>query len=102
MPPPDIYTRTQDYSLRAISLCQYLQEQSDRTGWVLANQYLRSATSIGANMVEAKAAESRPDFIHKCAIAQKEARESLYWLTLMNRANFTDPDRLLPLIDETS
>jgi four helix bundle protein len=50
---------------------------------VIGRQYLRSATSIGANVEEAQAAESRPDFIHKMGIAQKEARESLYWLRLL-------------------
>ncbi len=49
----------------------------------LMRQLLRAATSIGANLEEADAAQSRPDFISKCTIALKEARESLYWLRLL-------------------
>jgi four helix bundle protein len=46
---------------------------------------LRAATSIGANLEEADAAQSRADFLSKCSIALKEARESHYWLRLMHR-----------------
>jgi four helix bundle protein len=60
-----------------------VQDSGDRAGWVLAKQFLRSATSIGANLEEARAAESRADFIHKYRIALKEARESAYWLLLL-------------------
>ncbi len=73
----------------------------DRAGWIIANQYLRSATAIGANIAEARSGESRADFIHKYSIAQKEARESLYWLRLLGRAEIVAPARLEPLIAET-
>ena len=82
----DIQERAMEYALRAIGLFRHLEEKGDRAGWILGKQYLRAATSIGANMVEAQAGESRADFVHKCSIAQKEARESLYWLKLMLRA----------------
>jgi four helix bundle protein len=49
----------------------------------LTRQLLRAGTSIGANLEEADAAQSRPDFISKCTIALKEARESHYWLRLL-------------------
>ncbi|PYQ30560.1 MAG: four helix bundle protein [Acidobacteria bacterium] len=54
------------------------------SGRVMSAQLLRSGSSIGANLEEADAAQSRPDFIHKCSIALKEARESHYWLRLLH------------------
>ena len=99
--PRDICDRTLDYSLRAVALFDHLQQGQNRSGWVISNQYLRSATSIGANIEEAQSGESRSDFSHKCAIALKESRESLYWLRLLQRAKIVSPDRLDPLINET-
>ena len=62
----------------------------------LSTQLVRAATSVGANYEEARAAESRSDFIHKLRIAAKEARESSYWLQLARRAELvTDGDRSL-------
>src|SRR3954454_12980011 len=98
MQPKDICERALDYALRAIDLFDHLQQSSNRAGWVIANQYLRAATSIGANMEEAKAGESRSDLSHKCSIALKEARESLFWLRLLERSKIVAASRLAPLI----
>lgn len=57
---------------------------------VLANQLLRSGTSIGANNAEATSAISKADFKSKSYIALKEARESLYWIDLLHRNNYLD------------
>ena len=97
----DIRERTLEYGLRAVRLHQALQEQDDRAGWTVARQFLRSATSVGANIAEAQAAESRADFVHKFALAQKEARESLYWLQLLQKSGIVAGQRLSGLIDET-
>ena len=99
--PEDIRRRTYGYSLRAIKLYRALQEGKDGAGWVLGKQYLRAATSIGANVEEAQAAESRLDFVHKYGIAQKEARESIYWLKLLAESGIISGPRLRPLIKET-
>lgn len=99
--PRDIGDRTLDYSLRAVRLYQWLMQAGDRAGGVLAGQYLRSATSIGANVAEARSGESTADFIHKYSIAQKEARESLYWLRLLARSGLVPAERIEPLIGET-
>lgn len=72
-----------------------------RAAWTIANQLLRSATSIGANLEEALGSESRADFSNKNSIALKEARESLYWLTLLERAKIVADSRLAPLMQET-
>lgn len=99
--PPDIRRRTYGYSLRAIKLYRALQQSNDGAGWVLGKQYLRAATSIGANVEEAQSAESRPDFVHKYGIAQKEARESIYWLKLLAESGVIPSHRLKPLMKET-
>jgi four helix bundle protein len=62
----------------------------------LTRQLLRAGTSIGANLEEADAAQSKPDFVSKCTIALKEARESHYWLRLLRASGkMQDGDRLL-------
>ena len=99
--PQDVRERALHYSLRAIKLYQVLQKGKDGAGWILAKQYLRSASSIGANLEETQAAESRADFIHKHGIAQKEARESIYWLKLLALSEMLPIDRLRPLMKET-
>jgi len=70
-------------------------------GWALGRQYLKSATSIGANIEEAQSGESRADFVHKYGIAQKEARESLYWLRLLAESKILPKHRLNPITHET-
>ena len=99
--PKDIRKRTFEYSLRAIKLYQSLQEGKDSAGWVISKQYLRSATAVGANMEEAQAGESRKDFIHKCSISLKEAKESLYWLRLLAESGIIAAKWVEPLILET-
>jgi four helix bundle protein len=100
-PPQEIRARTFAYALRAVKLYQYLQKKSDGAGWILGKQYLRAATSIGANVAEAQAGESRADFIHKLGIAQKEARESLFWLQLLAESELVGQAKLRPLLHET-
>ena len=57
--------------------------QLEKKEYVLSKQLLRSGTAIGALSEEAQQAESKPDFIHKLAIANKEAHETHYWLRLI-------------------
>ena len=70
----------------------------------LAKQLLRSATSIGANLEEADAGQSRADFVSKCGIALKEARETHYWLRLLHRTrkitSYDDAEHLLSECNE--
>jgi len=72
------------FALQAVHLYQQLQDQRE---YVLSKQLLRSGTSIGANVEEATAAESRADFIHKMKIAMKESRETRYWLRLLDQSD---------------
>ena len=78
-----------NFSLEIIDLYKKLQEQKE---FILSKQLLRSATSIGANVNEALAGESRADFVHKMNISNKEARESLYWLELLDKSSLIDLD----------
>jgi four helix bundle protein len=75
MTSKDICHRTFDLALRVVKLCQYLDEQSGSLK-TLGKQLLRSGTSIGANVEEAQAAQSKADFVSKMNIALKEARET--------------------------
>lgn len=70
------------------------------TGQVLGRQLLRSGTSIGANYCEANRAESRDDFIHKVAIAEKEAAETIYWLEICIEAGVGPCPELRGLLRE--
>jgi four helix bundle protein len=97
----DIRKRAFKYSLRAIKLYHALQGAKDGAGWVIGKQFLRAATSIGANGEEAQAGETRADFVHKYGIAQKEARETIYWLGLLAEGAIVPKRRLTPLIKET-
>ena len=66
-----------DFSLMIIDYCEKLDSNKK---YILSRQLFRSATSIGANAMEAQNAESKTDFFHKMKIAAKEAEESQYWL----------------------
>lgn len=84
---------TFQFSLKIITYSDLLNENRK---FVLANQLLRSGTSIGANVREAQNAESKADFIHKLKIAAKEANETEYWLQLCNQApEYPEPVGLL-------
>ncbi|MGB1205137.1 MAG: four helix bundle protein [Chitinophagales bacterium] len=71
------------FALQAIELYKILKSEKE---YIISKQFLRSATSIGANVNEALAGESRADFVHKMSIASKEARETLYWLELLEQS----------------
>jgi len=76
--------KTFAFSLKIIDYTEILQENKK---YVIANQILKSGTSIGANSKEAQNAESKADFVHKLKIALKEADETEYWLFLCNEHN---------------
>ena len=76
------------FALRIIKLYQYLQ--SEKKEFILSKQLMRSGTSIGAMIRDSEQAESKPDFIHKLAIAQKEANETEYWIELLHQSGYID------------
>ena len=73
------------FAVRIVRLDQYLEGKSE---YVLSKQILRSGTSIGANLAEAKTAISRKDFQAKVYIALKECSETLYWLELLKETDY--------------
>lgn len=78
-----------DFAITIIDLYRQLGEKKE---FILSRQLLRSGTSIGANVEEAIAAQSRKDFISKMSIASKEARETRYWLRLLNKSKLVNLD----------
>jgi len=94
-----IVAKTLQFSLDAINFYKKMIAQNE---YVLSKQFLRSATSIGANTNEATAAQTRKDFIAKMSIASKEARETRYWLTLIEKSQIVNINctELLSQIDE--
>ena len=74
------------FAVRIVNLYKYLCE--DKKEYVLSKQILRSGTSVGANVREAEHSESKADFIHKMAIAQKEINETIYWLELLKETEY--------------
>ena len=84
-PAKDIDKRTFDFAVRIIKLYQHL-DRKPGVGRILGQQILRAGTSMGANIEEAQAGQSRADFISKNAIALKESRETSYWLRLLGVA----------------
>ena len=101
--------KSMDFAIRIINLNKYLQKEKKE--YTMSNQILRSGTSIGANIREAKFAQSTLDFISKMSIALKEANETLYWLELLNKTEYlnvtefnnlyNDCDELLRMLHAT-
>lgn len=80
----------------AKKVVQYTEKLEEDRKYVIANQLLKSGTSIGANIKEAQNAESKADFIHKMKIAMKEADETEFWLFLCNELeNYPNTEELL-------
>lgn len=94
-----IKDRTFQFAVRIVKLCQHL-EKSGGIARTLSNQLLRSGTSIGANVEEGQAGQSKADFISKNYIALKEARETLYWLKLLAATEIIPESRLTPIAQE--
>jgi len=95
--------RTYQFSLDIIKFINKLP--NERAFWSIGDQLLRSSTSIGANIIEAKASSSKREFIKFYQIALKSANESEYWLSLL-RDSYpklkSDCDALLSELDQIS
>jgi four helix bundle protein len=95
----NIQERSFEFARRIVKLYQYVNQRGG-AGRVLGRQVLRSGTSIGANLEEAEAGQSRADFIAKASIALKEARETYYWLRLLVACEIVPAEQIRPLIAE--
>lgn len=86
------------FALRIINLYKFMAKEHNE--YVLAKQVLRAGTSIGANVEESIHAQSKLDFAHKLAIAQKEASETSYWLKLLRDSNYLKPKLAESLLND--
>jgi four helix bundle protein len=91
---------TFQFALDIIKYCEGLQEDKK---FIIANQLLKSGTSIGANIKEAQNAESKSDFIHKFKISAKEIEETIYWLELCKFSEgYPNVERLIEQVNTIS
>jgi four helix bundle protein len=74
------------FAVRIVNLVKFIK--SEKEEFILSKQLIRSGTSIGALVREAEFAESKADFIHKLAVAQKECNETIYWLELLRETEY--------------
>ncbi len=89
------------FSLKVIKFCKEIRK--DRNLWSIADQLIRSATSIGANIIEAKASSSKLDYLKFFQIALKSANETKYWLILVKESDFNlkiQADQLFKEVEE--
>ncbi|WP_343634638.1 four helix bundle protein [Fluviicola sp.] len=96
----DIRERSFDFALSTVKNCRRIKERHKE--FILTDQLVRSSTSVGANMREARNAESKADFIHKLSICQKECDESIYWLELLMALLNEEKEHLLTIHDEAN
>lgn len=81
-----IVKKSKDFALRIINMYKYLCVE--KREYVISKQVLRSSTSIGANVREGVRGQTKPDFIAKMSVAQKEAEETCYWLEMLYESGY--------------
>ncbi len=86
------------FAVRTVKAYKFLVEEKKE--FVLSKQFLRSGTSIGANAEEAVGGQSRPDFISKLSIAYKEARETSYWIRLLQATEYFEKQHAESLLND--
>jgi four helix bundle protein len=99
MPESIIKNKSYEFPLEIIKLCTQLRNQKH---FEISSQLLRSGTSIGTNVEEALAGQSRKDFFSKMSIASKEARETNYWLRLITDTGIINKRQSQMLLDESN
>lgn len=97
--PYDIGERTFLFGLQIVRLVGQLPRTV--AGYAVGRQIVRSGTSVGANVEEADAAESKRDFIHKMSIARKEAKETRFWLRIILETPLLDTPKVRALLQES-
>ena len=97
----DINERVFQFACRIVLFHQWLARQRT-SARLLAGQLLRSSTSIGSNLEEATAGQSKADFVAKARISLKEARESHYWLRILENTRLVPESRVSDLVKEAN
>jgi len=92
--------RAYQFSIKIVKFVSTLPNK--KVFWVISDQLLRAATSIGANIIEAQAASSKRDFIRFYEIALKSANETKYWLGILRDATETDKEKVNLFLEEVS
>lgn len=88
------------FAIRIVNLYKHLCESKKE--FVLSKQLLRSGTSVGAMVRESEHSESKADFIHKLAIAQKEINETIYWIELLYRTDYLTESEFNSIINDAN
>jgi four helix bundle protein len=88
--------KSEEFAIKVVQVYQKLIE--NKREFVLSKQFLRSGTSIGANVAESEGAISKAEFSLKISIAYKEALETKYWINLMNKTGYLDEELAEDLI----
>jgi four helix bundle protein len=96
----DLEERTLDFAKQIIHLAKSLPKNT--INFKLIDQCVRSGTSVGANYREANETETKKDFVFRIRISRKEAKETYYWLELIEESNPDFAERVRPLIRETN
>lgn len=96
----DIKKRTLKFSIEIIRFLDVLP--SEKKYWIIKDQLIRSATSIGSNIIEATGSPTKRDFINFYHISLKSAYETSYWLTLLSELDHKDKNELGQLIEEVN
>ncbi|MCZ2247178.1 MAG: four helix bundle protein [Bacteroidia bacterium] len=98
--PNPLKDKSFQFALNIVKLYKYLIEVKQE--YIMSKQLLRSGTSIGANIREGQNAQSKADFVHKFAIAQKECDESLYWLELLHQSEYLEENEFNKIHSDAS
>ncbi|MEK9209051.1 MAG: four helix bundle protein [Patescibacteria group bacterium] len=96
--PQDIKERAFEFSIDIIKLASEFPNK--KTYWIISNQLIRSATSIGANIIEAQGSSSKKEFINFYHIALKSSKETVYWLRLLKESGLVSKDKVSKFIIE--
>jgi four helix bundle protein len=94
-----IQQKSFSFAIRVVNLYKFLT--NEKKEFVLSKQLLRSGTSIGANVEESIGGQSEKDFLSKLSIAYKEARESMYWLKLLQATDYLNPEQAESLLADS-
>jgi len=94
----EIHERIYKFVLQVLQAIKLIPRTTENL--VLVRQVIRSASSIGANALEADGSETKKEFIHRFTISKKEAKETYYWLSLISDHNPSLKERFLALLDE--
>ena len=86
------------FAVRIVNLHKYLYKEKKE--FVMSKQIVRCGTSVGAMVYESEHSESKADFIHKMAIAQKEINETIYWLELLRETEYISNKEFESINDE--